>query len=92
MKQEAPFFDGKDPVLIYIAKRLKDALKLETLLTEAGVDYGVEADEYRGGIVFATTRTGAFFYVLPDAEAAAIEVMRRGGYKPYAGAAPKQSS
>jgi len=58
MKQEAAFFDGKEPVLIYIAKRLRDALKLETLLTEASLDYGVEADEYRGGIIFATTRTG----------------------------------
>jgi hypothetical protein len=86
MKQEPAFFDGKEPVLIYIAKRLRDALKLETLLTEAGLDFGVEADEYRGGIVFATTRTGAFFYVLPDSEAAALDAMRRGGYKPYAGA------
>ncbi|MGA3257465.1 MAG: hypothetical protein ABSE35_01060 [Bryobacteraceae bacterium] len=87
MKQEAAFFDGKEPVLIYIAKRLRDALKLEALLTEASLDYGVEADEYRGGIIFATTRTGAFFYVLPDCEPAALEIMRRGGYKPYAGAA-----
>jgi hypothetical protein len=94
MKQDAAFFDGTEPVLIYIAKRLRDALKLESLLTEAGVDYGVEADEYRGGIIFTTTRAGAFFYVLPDAEAAALEVMRRGGYKPYVGALapPKPSS
>jgi len=89
MKQDAAFFDGKEPVLIYIAKRLRDALKLEQLLTEAGIDYGVEADEYRGGIVFVTTRTGAFFYVLPESEAAATEVMRRGGYKAYAGPAAK---
>ncbi len=68
MKQEAAFFDGKEPVLIYIAKRLSDALKLESLLTEAGLDYGVEADEYRGGIIFATTRAGAFFYVLPESD------------------------
>lgn len=93
MKQDAAFFDGKEPVLIYIAKRLRDALKLESLLAEAGVDYGVEADEYRGGIIFSTTRTGAFFYVLPDSETAALEVMRRGGYKPYAGpATPKPLS
>ncbi|MGB7758654.1 MAG: hypothetical protein WBL61_02435 [Bryobacteraceae bacterium] len=85
MKQEAAFFDGKEPVLIYVAKRLRDALKLEALLTESGLDYGVEADEYRGGIIFAATRTGAFFYVLPESEAAAAEIMRRGGYKPYAG-------
>jgi hypothetical protein len=85
MKQEAAFFDGKEPVLIYIAKRLRDALKLESLLTEAGLDYGVEADEYRGGIIFSTTRAGAFFYVLPDSTSAAFEVMRRSGYKPFAG-------
>jgi len=81
MKQDASFFDGSEPVLIYIAKRLRDALKLESLLTEAGVDYGVETDEYRGGIIFSTTRTGAFFYVLPGAEEAARNVMRRGGFK-----------
>jgi hypothetical protein len=93
MKQEPAFFDGHEPVLIYIAKRLRDALKLEALLTASGVDFGVEADEYRGGIIFAATRTGAFFYVLPGAEPAALEAMRRGGYKPYAGApAPKPSA
>ncbi|MGB9455492.1 MAG: hypothetical protein WCB12_05590 [Bryobacteraceae bacterium] len=92
MKREAEFFDGHEPVLIYIAKRLRDALKLEALLTDAGLDYGVEADEYRGGIIFGSTRTGAFFYVLPDSQAAALEIMRRGGYKPYAGAGAKQPS
>ena len=92
MKQEPAFFDGKEPVLIYIAKRLRDALKLETLLTEAGVDFGVEADEYRGGIIFAITRAGAFFYVLPDSADAALDAMRRGGYKPYANAAGPQAS
>ena len=83
MKQEAAFFDGQEPVLIYIAKRLKDALKLETLLSEAGVDFGVEADEYRGGVVFSSTRIGAFFYVLPETVASARETMERAGYKPY---------
>lgn len=92
MKQEAEFFDGQEPVLIYIAKRLRDALKLEALFTEAGLDYGVEADEYRGGIIFGNTRTGAFFYVLPGSAASAREIMRRGGYKPYAGAAAKPST
>ena len=87
MKQDASYFEDKSPELIYIAKKLRDALRLESVLTEAGIDYGVEADEYRGGIIFATTRTGAFFYVLPESEPAALEVMRRGGYKPYIGAA-----
>ena len=83
MKQDAAFFEGQEPVLIYIAKRLRDALRLEALLTEAGVDYGVEADEYRGGIIFRSARTGAFFYVLPQARTAALETMRRSGYRPY---------
>src|ERR1041385_3139822 len=61
MKQDASFFEGKDPVLIYIAKRLRDALRLEGILSSAGVDYGVEADEYKGGIIFHSVRTGAFF-------------------------------
>ena len=83
MKQEASFFEGKEPVLIYIAKRLNDALRLEDVLTQAGVDFGVEADEYRGGVVFRSVRTGAFFYVLPENVPAAHEAMRRGGYKPH---------
>jgi hypothetical protein len=83
MKQEASFFDDREAVLIFIAKKLRDATRLESVLTEAGVDYGVEADEYRGGVVFATTRIGAFFYVLPEAVAAARETMERAGFKPY---------
>ena len=83
MRQEAPFFEGKEPALIYIAKRLKDALRLEAVLTEAGVDYGVEADEYRGGFIFQTTRVGAFFYVLPEAETAARALMERNRFRPY---------
>ncbi len=85
VKQEPQFFDGKEPVLVYIAKKLRDALRLEGILTEAGVDYGVEADEYRGGVVFRTVRTGAFFYVLPDSADAARDVMRRHKYAPYNG-------
>ena len=83
MKREAPFFEGKDPVLIYIAKRLNDALRLESILDTSGVDFGVEADEYRGGVVFRTVRTGAFFYVLPGAAAAVCEILRHNGYQPY---------
>jgi len=83
VKQEASFFEDKSPVLVYIAKRLNDALKLEELLTESGLDFGVEADEYRGGVIFRTVRTGAFFYVLPENVEAALAVMERGGYKPH---------
>ena len=87
MKQEPSFFEGREPVLIYIAKRLRDALRLESIFTAAGVDYGVETDEYRGGVIFRAVRVGAFFYVLPATVAAAHEVMLRHGYKPLEGEA-----
>ncbi|MBZ5584574.1 MAG: hypothetical protein LAQ30_20650 [Acidobacteriia bacterium] len=90
MKQEATFFEDKEAVLIYVAKKLKDALRLESIFDTAGLNYGVEADEYRGGIIFTSVRVGAFFYVLPDMVKAAHEIMRRHGYKPYVepGSAP----
>jgi hypothetical protein len=83
MKQEAAFFEGKDPVLIYIAKRLRDALRLEGILSSTGLDYGVEADEYRGGVLFRSVRVGAFFYVLPEMVETAHEILRRNGYRPH---------
>jgi hypothetical protein len=83
MKQGPDFFDGKEPSLIYIAKRLKDALALERVLTDAGVDYGVEPDTYRGGFVFQSERVGAFFYVLEETAEAARRVMTSHGYRPY---------
>jgi len=82
MRQEASFFEGKDAVLVYIAKRLNEALRLEATLSSAGVDYGVEADEYRGGFIFQRVRTGAFFYVLPDVVETARRVLRENGYRP----------
>jgi len=83
MKQEASYFNNREAVLIYIAKKLREATRLESVFTEAGVDYGVEADEYRGGVVFTTTRIGAFFYVVPEAVTAARETMERHGFKPH---------
>jgi hypothetical protein len=47
------------------------------------VDYGVEADSYRGGIIFQTERVGAFFYVLPETLDTARRVMREHGYRPH---------
>ena len=88
MKQDASYFEGKEPVLIYIAKKLKDALRLEGILDAAGIDYGVEADEYRAGVIFRSVRAGAFFYVLGETLPAAQQVMRQNGYQPYEGSPP----
>lgn len=85
MKQDAAFFDDKEAVLIYIAKKLRDALRLESVLTGSEVDYGVEADHYTGGVIFRRQRVGAFFYVPPEGVAAAHRIMRENGYLPYEG-------
>lgn len=82
MKQEASFFDGHEPELVYIAKRLRDALKIEGLFEAAGLDFAVEADTYTGGIVFRSERVGAFFYVLPETAEAARNVLLTHGFKP----------
>lgn len=83
MLREADFFEDRELSLIYVAKKLKEALALEKLLTESGLDYLVEPDRYSGGIIFRTERVGAFFYVAPEDEPAARETMRGGGYQPY---------
>jgi hypothetical protein len=83
MKQEAEFFDGKETRLVYIAKRLREALALEELLTAAGIDYLVEADSYRGGFIFQSERIGAFFYVGEEAEAQARDLLARNRYRPF---------
>src|ERR1019366_2751179 len=75
VKQDASYFEDKEPVLIYIGKKLKDSLRLEEILTAANVDYGVEADEYRAGVIFRSVGAGAFFYLLAEMVEPAHEVM-----------------
>jgi hypothetical protein len=82
MKQEAHFFEGLEPELIFVAKRLPEAIELESVLTAAQVDYAVEADEYEGGVIFKSMRVGAFFYVRPEAKEHAVSVMLENGYVP----------
>ncbi len=83
MRKEPEFFGDQELALIYIAKRLKEALRLETLLTEHAVDYLVEPDRYSGGIIFRTERVGAFFYVAPAAEQNARRLLTDNGYRPH---------
>lgn len=68
---------------MYIAKRLKEALRLEQVLSEAGVDYLVEPDRYAGGVIFRSERVGAFFYVAPESDQQARSVMHSVGFAPH---------
>ena len=83
MRREPDHFGETELDLLYIAKRLQEALRLEKLLTEAGLDYLVEPDRYHGGVIFKAERIGAFFYVLPTDAEAARHAMERGGFRPY---------
>ena len=82
MRQDPAFFDDHNPRLIYIAKKLKESLAVELLLSENEVEYGVETDCYRGGYVFQAERIGAFFYVRSDADARARSLLSQHGYRP----------
>lgn len=82
MRQDPSFFDDHEPRLIYIAKKLKESLAVELLLSENGVEYGVETDHYRGGLVFQTERVGVFFYVRPETEARSRGLLTENGYQP----------
>ena len=83
MRRDPDFFGDQELALIYIAKRLQEALALESLLTVRGFDYLVEADRYRGGFIFQTERVGAFFYVTPGAEMDARALLAQHGYRAF---------
>jgi hypothetical protein len=91
MRRGPEHFGEQELSLLYVAQKLKHALRLEQLLTDAGLDYLVETDEYSVGTLFRRVRVGAFFYVAPDNEGAAREVLRRGGFRP-SHASDRQSS
>jgi hypothetical protein len=83
MRQSEEFFGQEELVLVYIAKRLREARAVEHAFETAGLDYLVEADTYRGGVIFVRELTGAFFYVRPGDTSGAHAALRAGNWKPY---------
>ena len=83
MKREPEHFGDQELNLVYVARKLKDARRLEEVLNGAGVEYLVEADRYWSGMIFRRERVGAFFYVVPGVEASAREILRRAGFQPF---------
>jgi hypothetical protein len=52
--------------LIFIARTVREARRVEGLLTEAGIDYAIAFEPFlHGGILGVITLTGLGFYVLP---------------------------
>jgi hypothetical protein len=83
MRRDTDFFDNLELDLVFMARRLREALRLEALLTEANIDYLVETGTYTGGFLMKRDLTGAFFYVAPADLEAAQELLVQHGYKPY---------
>lgn len=54
-----------DPERVFIAAKLREALRVEEILTAAAVDYAVEIEPF-GTSIFFTRRNGAAFYVESD--------------------------
>lgn len=83
MRRDREHFGDRELKLIYVARKLKEALRLEALFTDAGVDYFVEPDTYRSGFLFPRTHVGAFFYVAPEEDATACVALGRQGLAPF---------
>ncbi len=82
MRREPEFFEDAELVLVYAAKRLKEALALEKVLDEGAFDYAVMPSEYLGGLLFPSRRIGAFFYLAPECVERARIFMLERGFKP----------
>ena len=83
MRQEAEFFEGRELHLIYMARRLKESLAVEGVLDSSGLNYTVESAYYQSGLLFRSTKIGAYFYVPPEDEERARLLLSERGYKPY---------
>lgn len=83
MRRDDAFFGDQELVLIYIGKRLRESKRVEDLLDQAGLDYLVEPDRYRGGVLFIRELIGAFFYVTETEAEKARELLRSAGLTIY---------
>jgi hypothetical protein len=83
MRQEPEFFGDRELVLVYVARKLTHAQQIEGVLADGGVDFAVEADKYVAGFLFRKERIGAFFYVAPENEQAARQVLQKAGHLPF---------
>jgi hypothetical protein len=83
LKQDPEFFGDSELDLLYLARRLREALRLEKLLTDAGVDYLVETGPYVSGFLIKRELTGAYFYVAPADLVRTQDLLSKSGYKPF---------
>jgi hypothetical protein len=83
MRRDPDFFGDQELVLVYMARRLRDALAVEGILDRDSLNYALETGHYQSGLLFRTTKIGAFFYVSPQDEERARALLLERGYKVY---------
>ncbi len=83
MRRESDYFGDQELVLVYVAKRLKEAFAVEKALDAGALDYAVVPTHYTGGLLFRSQRIGAFFYVQPQSAERARALMRDSGIRPF---------
>jgi len=82
MKHKIEYFEGGELELVLVATKLKQALAAEEVLDKEGIDYGIEVDQFRGGLLGLSNRTGVFFYALIGQAEYCRTVLKKNGYKP----------
>jgi hypothetical protein len=83
MRRDADFFQEDDLDLLFVARRLREALKIERILSDAGIDFLVETATYIGGFLLKRELTGAFFYVPPSDLENARQLLLANNFPPY---------
>jgi hypothetical protein len=86
MRREPDYFGDIELPLLYMARRLPDALRLEKLLTNNEIEYLLETGTYTAGLLFSRELTGVFFYIAPETLEASRDLLRKNRFKPYQGA------
>ena len=83
VRRDPEFFGDEELDLVYMARRLREALRLEKLLTEGGIEYLVETGSYTGGLLMRRELTGAFCYVAPADLIRTRDLLVKNRYRPY---------
>jgi len=66
MRCDPDFFGEQELTLVYMARRLKESLAVEKVLDAGSINYAVEPAYYQSGLLFRSTKIGAYFYILPE--------------------------
>jgi hypothetical protein len=82
MEMRVESMAGAESKLIYVARKLADSERLEAVFTKAGIGYDVVPETFQGGVIFRSTRVGAFFYIAPELWEQAAAVMAENGFTP----------